>query len=241
MFDPRLFYLEEYTSRILGKIFMWVTAHSYRLIKMKISPSQKAVVRRKLLEEAAKHFARLGFDEANINEIATGAGYAKGTIYNYFKNKEELFGEVVAEAARLAVERYRSAPDTRSTKDSLKELARSDVSVLREEEAFIKVLAAEALKPMSENFGLILAHLGEFIQMISEILENGLKKGEVRDDVQVPQLALVFLGLLTLLYIQHWKSDGSWPSLEEIPDLVATLFIDGAGKIDPASVLKPAG
>lgn len=205
---------------------------------MKITPLQKAVVKRELLEEAAKHFAKFGFDKANVNEIAIGAGYAKGTIYNYFNNKEELFGEVIAEAAKFAVERYRSSSTGRTVKTALKELAKADVSLLREEESFIKVLVGEALNPRSDNFGLILTHLGEFIEMISKILEDGLEKREIRDDVPIPQLALVFLGMLTLLYIQYWKSRGSWPSLDEIPDLVVTLFIDGVGRTDPASVIK---
>lgn len=200
---------------------------------MKISQEEKAVVRRRLLDEAAKHFASMGFEEANVNEIASGAGYASGTIYNYFRSKDELFGAVIAEAARRTVARFSSAPAHDSIRDSLRELALADVSVLREEEAFIKVLAGEAMNPRSENYGLILNHLAEFTEIISKILERGVERGEIRADKPTAQLALVFLGLLTLLYIQHWKSDGAWPSLEEIPDLVVTLFIDGAKRTGP--------
>lgn len=164
-----------------------------------------------------------------MNEIALGAGYAKGTIYNYFSSKEELFGEVIAEAARRTVERFRRAPGHSSVKESLRELALADVSVLQEEESFIKVLAGEAMNPRSENYGLILSHMGEFTGMVSSILNTGIENGEIRDDKPTPQLAMVFLGLLTLLYVQHWKTDGAWPSLDEIPDLVVTLFMDGAG------------
>lgn len=188
-----------------------------------------------LLEEAAKHFARTGFEESNINEIAVGAGYAKGTIYNYFRSKEELFGEVIAEAARRAILRYRSAPVYKSVRKSLKQVALADISVLREEEPFIKVLASEAMNPRSENYGLILTHLGEFIEMIARILDVGIENGEIRNDRPTAQMALVFLGLLSLLYIQHWKSGGEWPSLDEIPDLVVTFFLDGAGKEDSGS------
>lgn len=165
-----------------------------------------------------------------------GAGYAKGTIYNYFRSKEELFGEVIAEAARRTVARFRSAPIHQTLRDSLRELALADVSVLREEEPFMKVLASEAMNPRSDNYGLILEHLGEFTAMISGILEKAVDSGEIRKDLPTPSLALVFLGLLTLLYIQHWKSGGSWPLLEEIPDLVVTLFIDGAESRKPGSI-----
>lgn len=206
-----------------------MTTHPYCGETIKISPEEKNSARNRLLEEAAEHFARDGFEEANINKIAVGAGYAKGTIYNYFRSKEELFGEVIAEAARRTVTRYRSVQGFDSTRRSLKELAYADVSVLREEEAFMKVLAAEAMNPRSENYELILRHLGEFIGVISTILDGGMERGEIRKDKPAAQLSLAFLGFLTMLYIQHWKSDGAWPSLDEIPDLVVTLFLDGAG------------
>lgn len=206
-----------------------MTTHPYYGDTIKISSEEKNAARKRLLEEAAKHFARDGFGEANINKIAVGAGYAKGTIYNYFRSKEELFGEVIAEASRRTVTRYRSVQGFDSARRSLKELAFADVTVLREEEAFMRVLATEAMNPRAENYQLIIRHLGEFIGVISAILEKGMDRGEIRNDKPAAQLSLAFLGFLTLLYIQHWKSDGAWPSLDEIPDLVVTLFLDGAG------------
>lgn len=209
-----------------------MTTHPYKRVNVKITPGQKEAVRRKLLEKAAEHFSRLGYDAANINEIAIDAGYAKGTIYNYFKSKEELFGEVIAEAASHAAERYDSEEASESVRESLKRLAEADVSVLREQESFMKILASEAMSPRSDNYEMILRHLGPFIEVISKILEDGVDRGEIRKDVPIAQLSLFFLGMLTLLYVQHWKSNGMWPTLEEIPDLVVTLFIDGARNKD---------
>lgn len=195
---------------------------------MKISRKQKDEVRKRLLSEAAKQFSLNGFDSTNIDSIATGAGYAKGTIYNYFASKEELFAQVIQEAAGRAVARYGSARVGHSIRESLRELAKADVSVLREEEPFMKVLAAEAMNPSSERYDLILSHLGKFLGLISEILERGIGEGEIRSDMPVPQLSLLFMGLLTLMYIQHWKSGGAWPELDDIPDLIVSAFLDGA-------------
>jgi AcrR family transcriptional regulator len=46
--------------------------------------------RRLLLEAATDEFARQGYDGANINRISRAAGFAKGTIYNYFPSKRAL-------------------------------------------------------------------------------------------------------------------------------------------------------
>lgn len=196
---------------------------------MKIPKAQKTAVRKKFLEEAARQFAESGFEDTNIDGIATAAGYAKGTVYNYFKNKEDLFAEVISEAATRAVDRYNSLTVHNTARESLKELAQADVSVLKEEESFMKVLAAEALNPRTERYELIISHLGKFIEVISQVLQSGVDSGEIRNDKPVPQLSLLFLGQLTLLYIQHWQSGGMWPTLEEIPDLLVSIFMDGAG------------
>lgn len=44
-----------------------------------------------ILESARKFFFRYGFKKTSMDEIAEDAGVSKGTLYNYFKNKEDLF------------------------------------------------------------------------------------------------------------------------------------------------------
>jgi AcrR family transcriptional regulator len=46
--------------------------------------------RKALLEAAAVQIAQAGYDRANINQISLAAGFAKGTIYNYFASKQAL-------------------------------------------------------------------------------------------------------------------------------------------------------
>lgn len=195
---------------------------------VRISPRVQEEVRARLLASAAQHFAKQGFDGTSIDQVALDAGVAKGTIYNYFASKENLFGDVLTEAARRTVARYSESRHGGSTRSALRALAAADVAVLREEEAFMKVLVGEALSPRGDRYALVLEHLSPFLAAVSEILEAGARTGEVRRDRAVPQLALLFVGILTLLYVQRWRSGGGWPSLEEIPDLAVGIFLDGA-------------
>jgi AcrR family transcriptional regulator len=52
-----------------------------------------------LLQAATEEFAREGYLGANINSISKNAGFAKGTIYNYFDSKRTLMLELIAEIA----------------------------------------------------------------------------------------------------------------------------------------------
>ena len=52
-----------------------------------VDKQMREATRHRILHEAANEFARLGFDQANINVIAEQAAIGKGTIYLYFENK----------------------------------------------------------------------------------------------------------------------------------------------------------
>ena len=194
----------------------------------RISASTKETVRARLLETAARHFARDGLEGANVDAISLDAGFAKGTLYNYFRSKEDLFAEVLAEGCRRAVQRYSAAEPRGSVRERLTALAAADVTILREDEGFQKVLVREVMSFRKETYRLIVGHLAPFLDKVEEILAEGVAVEEVRNDRPLRELALLFVGILALLYVQHWGSGGSWPDLDAIPELAATMFIDGA-------------
>ena len=60
--------------------------------------------RRQIVEGARQVFLAQGFDAASMGEIARVAGVSKGTLYVYFKNKEELFEAIVGQQCRAQAE-----------------------------------------------------------------------------------------------------------------------------------------
>jgi AcrR family transcriptional regulator len=60
--------------------------------------------RQLLLDAAAEEFARQGYARANINRISRAAGFAKGTIYNYFASKRELMSALIEATAETHVD-----------------------------------------------------------------------------------------------------------------------------------------
>ena len=201
----------------------------------RLSKGMQQVVRERLVDAAARHFGEAGFAGARIDAISQEAGFAKGTVYNYFESKQELFGAVVEEGARRAAGRFRNVDPGGGVRARLIAVAEADVSVVREDEAFIKVLVREAMSFRPETYLVIEAHLAPYLMAVAGILSDGVDEGAIRNDLPVQQLALVFVGTLSVLYVQHWGAEGAWPNLEEIPTLAVTSFLDGA-----ASRLKAA-
>lgn len=73
------------------------TAVDEKLVEESREDSSK---RRQIVEGARRAFLANGFDAASMNEIARAAGVSKGTLYVYFKSKEELFEALVEEQIR---------------------------------------------------------------------------------------------------------------------------------------------
>src|SRR5579862_6086784 len=74
-----------------------------------VDEQMREATRQRILREAAREFARLGFDQANINLIAEQAGIGKGTIYLYFENKRALFLAMLRSITQIQVAVIRAA------------------------------------------------------------------------------------------------------------------------------------
>ena len=78
-------------------------------IKTEVHDQVISQTRQTLLDAAAEEFAQRGYDQANINAISTKAGFAKGTIYNYFPSKQALLLALIDSIAQEHLEYMRSA------------------------------------------------------------------------------------------------------------------------------------
>ena len=195
----------------------------------RISKEAKEKVRLALLATAARHFAREGLAGANINDISTDAGFARGTVYNYFTSKEALFGAVLRAGTDLAVARARARglSSGQSARQTLLLLAEEDVRLARRNQAFVKVMLKELLSPHRATRQHLEAATLPLREAVREALEAGQTVGEVTDRHDANELATLFLGQLTMLYVEHWSSGGAFPTWEKLPLVLVEGFFDG--------------
>jgi AcrR family transcriptional regulator len=196
---------------------------------VRVTAETREKTRQQLLEAAAGEFAEQGLEAANINRISTRAGFAKGTVYNYFPSKEALFLEVVREGCVRAVREAKDEPEA-PTRQRLRVLLESDMAWVRRYPAFARVLLRVALSADPNMAPRMIEAAAPFLQQVERILECGRERGEVRGDVSPQELALWFVGLDDLALAQHFATEGRWPALEEIPELVVRQFLEGAGR-----------
>ena len=192
----------------------------------RISAQERDRVRARLLQAAAEHFAIHGYDGASINRISVSAGYAKGTVYGYFASKAALFGAVLALGSEATVARFRGMAVAPGVRAELEALAAADIALVREHEAFAKVLIQEYVHNRDETRALVEQGNAPLVKEASRLLRRGRRNGEVTDRVSVAQLARLFCVQLSVLYIEHWRT--GTPTWAEMPQLLVALFLDGA-------------
>src|SRR5215472_1710382 len=106
---------------------------------MRVSAEAKASTRERLLAAAAEEFGRVGLERASVDAISVGAGFGKGTVYNYFSSKEELFLSVV-EAATAQAADSAAAADGASARDRLRATLAGFCDWARDNDGFARVL-----------------------------------------------------------------------------------------------------
>ena len=136
--------------------------------------------RRDILLAAQWVFARRGYAGATLDEIAARAAFAKGTLYNYFRSKEDLFREVLMslldDMARIA----REAVDGGGGRsDVFLRYATAAINYYKEHQDFLQIVARE-MSPMTLPDRR--RHMDEMLDRAQKIA--GILASALREDVR---------------------------------------------------------
>lgn len=135
--------------------------------------------KRKIFETSMKLFAQKGYDATSIEEITATVGVAKGTLYYHFSSKEEIFKFLVEEGVKLLKNSIaiKTSKLTNSI-DKIKAIILIEIKVLVKYESFMTIILSE-IWGTSPRSKMCRDYVFEYIQMIQEIVEDGMKKGEI--------------------------------------------------------------
>ena len=160
-----------------------------------VDEQMREATRRRIISEAASEFARLGFDQANINTIAEQAGIGKGTIYLYFENKRELFLAMLRYIAQSQLASIRAALATDGTVlERLERLFLAFVQLAEEDSDSFNVYMS-ALYGVNRAFKTEATKLlRDYVAVIALMLEQCQARGEIHA-TQMEAKALMVLSL----------------------------------------------
>ncbi|MGD8345215.1 MAG: TetR/AcrR family transcriptional regulator [Desulfobacterales bacterium] len=185
-----------------------------------------------ILEAAVKVFARQGFHQSTVAQIAKEAGVADGTIYLYFKNKDDILVQFFRFRTKQVFASFREAVDGAETStDKLRKLVRRHLAEFQRDRDGAVVYQVET----HQNSRLAEAQIREMSKMyrdlISEIIEQGQQEGAIRKDLYLGLVKRFIIGAVDEV-INTWLHAEEDYDLVSMADPLVELFIKGIEQRD---------
>ena len=183
-----------------------------------------------ILEAAVKVFARQGFHQSTVAQIAKEARVADGTIYLYFKNKDDILVQFFSFRTKQVFESFREEVDrAQNSLDKLRNLIHRHLAEFQRDRDGAIVYQVET----HQNSRLAEAQIKEMSQMyrdiISEIVEQGQQEGTIRKDLYVGLVKRFIIGAVDEVINTWIHSDGEYDLVSMASPLV-DLFVRGIGE-----------
>ena len=196
--------------------------------------------KRRILDAAVSVFARKGYFTARVSDIAKKAGVADGTIYLYFRGKEDilvrLFDEVMSEhvaGAREAVHVLSTAPER------LLVIAERHLAVLGDNRDLAAVFQVELRQSTRFMERFTVSWLRDYFALLDEVMEAGQRDGTLRADVNRKIAAKMLFGALDET-VTSWLLSEKQYRLKDLAGPVVDLFLRGAAVPGTAARVRPA-
>ena len=181
-----------------------------------------------ILRAAIDVFAERGFFHAQVADVARAAGVAAGTVYLYFKSKDDLLVSIFDRSMRDGLAAGRAAvADLHDPCERLRRLARGHLARLGSDRNLAIVFQVELRQSTKfmERFSSTL--LRDYLGLIREAIADGQRAGVFRADIKATAAAKMLFGALDEM-ATNWILSKRRYSLEADVDAVVDLFINGA-------------
>ncbi len=176
-----------------------------------------------ILDAATEAFAEYGYFTCQVSKIAKLAGVADGTIYLYFKNKEDILVSLFSDRMGKFIQEIRqSIVECQTAQERLFCIIRTHFRYMQENRSLAIVTQIELRQSDPKIREAISGPLREYFHLIEQVLSEGIQKNElVLADVKVGRQ--MFFGTLDAA-ISDWVSSKKPRPLEGIEDLVFDLI-----------------
>ena len=210
--------------------------HSFMARPAALSPVVKRVPearppvadkREAILKAATQVFAQRGFFNAQVADVARAAGVAAGTVYLYFRSKDDLLVSLFERTMRDAIAAGRSAlTGTADPRERLRRIARLHLERLGRDRDLAVVFQVELRQSTKFMERFSSSYLREYLGIIRDAVEAGQAAGLFRRDVSATTAAKILFGALDEM-ATNWMLSRRRYSLEGDADAVIDLFLHG--------------
>jgi TetR/AcrR family transcriptional regulator, repressor of fatR-cypB operon len=193
---------------------------------------EKRARQQEILKAARELFVTKGFRETTLDEIAHQAEFGKGTLYNYFANKEEIFRAIVEQAVEdsLAIGRE-SSEAAGGIREGLAVFAQKTIRYIKENGELLHVIYHELHRNPNPDEAWIrttVARANEIWEPLAALLRREMDKGAIRKCDPIEYVVL-FDGMVRGYCFKKFSLDGmvSDEDYTRTANLIVSVFLDG--------------
>jgi TetR/AcrR family fatty acid metabolism transcriptional regulator len=185
-----------------------------------------------ILEAAVQVFAEQGFFQSTVAQVAKKAGVADGTIYLYFKNKDDILIQFYEYKTRQVFKKFRAAVDVADTAESkLRNLVRTHLEEFQKDINMAIVYQAETHQHRRLAQDVIKEMSKWYRDILTEVVELGQAEGTMRRNLYVGLVMRMINGSVNEVINAWIHAQGSY-DLVSMADPLVDLFINGIGMPD---------
>ncbi|OCC15955.1 Transcriptional regulator, TetR family [Dissulfuribacter thermophilus] len=192
---------------------------------------EKLRQRQEMLAAALELFSEKGYHNVSMHEIAERAEFAIGTLYKFFKNKEDLYKSLIKEQAdRFHEALTKALEEADDEREKLRNYVKAKGSVFIENAPVIRLYFAET-RGASFNIkaGLdseIRERYERFLHTLALVFESGIKRKRFQKIAEPYQLA-VALDSICNAFLFLWLEDPKSHPYPEDPDIILNILFKG--------------
>jgi TetR/AcrR family fatty acid metabolism transcriptional regulator len=148
-----------------------------------------------ILDAALKTFVKRGYPETKVAEIASGAGVAEGTLYNYFQSKEDLLLALFDEKWNQIINEIKNKISRLDDpNDKLKAIFSLVVMMFKKNRQLAELFMIDIKQSSIFLNNYTINRVVEFLDLIEEILNEGKRKGIYRKDLDTRVAKMIIFG-----------------------------------------------
>ena len=208
-----------------------------RMVTERISRREREYLahREEILSAAEKVFAAKGFFPTTMSDIARRAEFGTGTLYKYFKSKEELYFTLIDEKAEEINRLVKTELSQRSSAvERIQEVLRLQFEFIERNRDFFRIYISERSRfewTIKDDLGKGLHEkMVSYIDILSEVIKQGIKKGEFRS-MDPRDLAHAFVGVVNSFVFEWLISREPYPLVSKL-DTVLEIFLSGVQQME---------
>jgi TetR/AcrR family fatty acid metabolism transcriptional regulator len=167
---------------------------------------QRKERRAAILDAAIETFAQRGFHHARVSDVARQAGVADGTIYLYFKSKDDLLISLFEEKMEEIVEAFRVEVNQReSAQERLRCFIEFHLKIVAERPTLAEVMTVELRQSAKFMREYKAPQFGAYLSLLSDVISYGQERGEISATLDPLLTRRIIFGALDELSL-YWVS-----------------------------------